>query len=242
MKIESQKLESVIYKSLNTKDNHEVKKTFACIADCFGGITLNGIRKHEPLNYAAETEKNIIIQFCETFFDLQKCDCFIAIEKQSQDVVGVVLSEIYQPTAARHVFTGEFVKYNQIFRVLNILEDKFNALLMRKLNQNWLTYKFLHLAVIAIKGKSVHSNIFDELVKLTINAAHKNNFAGILTEATNPKSQAPFMNRHGFVNLVDADNQAIVFKYKEDSFFRRIPEDMAMDCKLLYKPINLELL
>ncbi len=241
MKTNPQALDSVFYKALDLKNTAETKQAIECIAECFSGITVNGIKKQEPLNYALEMDKNTIIKFCETFFDLNENYCFIALEKATEKVIGVIFSEIYQPTESLHSFTGEFIKYNAIFGFLNLLDDKFNKLLMQKFKQAWLDYKFLHLVAIGIKGKSQHSNIFDELVKLTIETAHKDNFAGILTEATNPKSQFPFINRHGFINLLDDNRKPISLDYKDDLIFRKIPQEMALDCKLLYKAINLEL-
>lgn len=222
-----------------SNNQDDLIKVAECISDCFVGVNVDGVTKSEPMNMSLKMERTVVNKFILSMLEeiVQQKFCFFARDLKTGHVVAAILAQVYDPKVEIQRFTGEFEPYNRIFDFLGELDRKFKEWVERDTKRMISKGEYLHINVVGIKVKGKNKNIFKEFCSVIESKAKESGIKGIFVEATNPKSQVPFIEKFDYINPVDKEGMPILIKYKDFKEFMEIPEEIAVDCKLLYKSL-----
>jgi hypothetical protein len=228
-----------LYEVLDGKDKDIIHQTAEVLADTFLGVQVGNAYVSEPMMTVAkvpkEAFKNFMVEYLEQI--APQGLTVIARDKETGKVVGSVVSEYYDPEASTIVLEGDMEAMN----IVNQTTDNLIARYIDVLKSNGKVIekeKFVHLFLVGIRLERDKKYVAYHLVKLLEEIAKEKNCEQIFAYASNFRSQGLFTKLLGYKIPVDNDGNPIVHPYATDSFFKDIPEHIAVEGQIVYKSLK----
>lgn len=229
------------YEILDHTNPELIAETAKCLSETFIGYEAKGQIIREPMCYAIKLEKEdfdlFVLEYLQSI--VEQGFCFIAKDSQTGKVIGTLACEIFDPSIEEvPVFEGSFEPFNRIMELLMDLDERFMKALEKRMGRKPSNNEYIHAFMLGIKSEKDRKEIALNLMNLALKTAEEKDFIGCFTEATSFKSQTIVKKYFDFYVVSDLDNQPIITTYAETEAFSAIPESIAKDCQLLYRPLN----
>lgn len=227
------------YGVLDATNEKMMQQAAQVLAETFVGVQVGEATIKEPMivtsGLSTETWGAFVLDYLKAYAAAGLC--MVAIEEETGDVMGVVACDSFDPGEDLPEFTGEFAPLTDVLDFVVDLDHRFVERFEEKTGEPVKKDEFVHLFLIGIRAEKNKKHIGADLTNLLIDIATKKGYKGIFLEATNYRSQRVFGELCGFYVPNGTDGQPIVNFYKDSEVFRVIPEDIAIDCQLMYKPL-----
>lgn len=226
----------VAISKLDFNNPKEVNDSLKCLAECFTGFIKKGKLRFEPMSRAMGISLQTAMKHLHAYkHNYNQEYCLVAKNKRTGEIVGTIVCEVF----GKHLTTPTLVEdldvYKHYYSLLEELQNRF----IKSVKRNNLKGKsLLHIVDIGIKVSGSNCNIFDTLISAIETQAKKDGFEAMFAEATNPLSEKPILNRHGFKVPIGADSNPIHTLYSEHKFFKKIDPKVSEKCSLVYKKIS----
>ncbi len=228
------------YEILDPSDESLLIETAQCLAETFAGIEINGKLVREPMvaasNLSVEDMFKFNLEYMKNVVDQELI--FIARERETGEVVGVIACEDFDPYEEAPVFEGSLEPMNNIIDLLLDLDERFIDTIEYKTNKKPTTGEYVHLFMGGIKYPKHQKYIFVKLVETIVNTGIERGYKGFFGEATNIKSIKLMLDYCNFYTVKDRNNNTILTEYSSNEVFKSIPENIATDCRIVYKHID----
>lgn len=226
------------YKVLNDTDERLIADTAECLSETFTGIKIGDQLIREPMSHACKLSKDGLIPYVTEYLKHAASQglCIIAEENNSGKVIGAMLCEDFNPQEEPSIFEGDIENINKIGEFLSELNENFVKTVETKTGKRIEKNEYVHGVMVGVRAEKNKKYIAGDMLKILTEQAKEKNYKGIIVEATNFKSQK-FNELFGFYTAKDLENKPITKRYSTNETFRQIPEDIALECKLMIKPL-----
>lgn len=234
-------LESEIeYCSLASSNDASIEDVAECLADAFAGFEINGLRICEPMVNACGLGKKDMYIFILEYLKMAADDglCFYAKEKSTGRIIGAVACENFNPEEEAPHFDGSLEPMNRVIKFLGELDEKFINAIQQKTGRKLLKGELVHAFMAGAKLSKHKKNVIANLVELIMVKASQKGYKGIFAEATNIRSAKLLTDLCNFHLIIDNKNEPALKRYSEDELFKEISENIAIDCRILYKALH----
>ncbi|MFJ7735494.1 hypothetical protein ACIQ2D_04035 [Lysinibacillus sp. NPDC097287] len=221
-------------------DTTYLDKAARCLSETFVGVQNGDYVIEEPVAVATKLTIDDFTEFFSMYFEstYQQGFHFIAVDNVTDEVVGVIGTDVFDPAHEEEPLDGKFEVMNRLTEALEpldaLLVEKFEYVLQRKIKKGDLLHGFL-IGVQAPKNKRF---IAKKLVDLVLEKGKEEGMKGFFVEATNPRSQVLVKQEFGAYLPTDVKGKSILLEYKDDPFFHVIPSDVSENLQILYIPID----
>lgn len=230
-------METYTFKQL---DESYLEKASRCLGETFVGVQKSHYIIDEPVIIATKLTVDEFTEICRLYLEstYNQGYHFIAIDNETDEVVGVIGADVFDPNLEEEPFEGNLAKMNHAIDLLETLDilfiEKFEHVVQRKIKKGDLLHGFL-IGVQAPKNKRI---IAKKLVDLVLEKAKEQGITGFFVEATNPRSQGLIVKEFNGYLPTDIKGDSIMTVYKNDPFFNVIPTEVAESLQILYIPLN----
>lgn len=229
-----------IFKELKEVDHKYLLKAAKCLGETFVGIQVSDYVISEPLISATKLTKDEFAEISRIYLEntLHQGFHFIAIDQESDEVVGVIGTDNFDAYEDVVVYEGNLEAMNRVTEFLLNLDhsfvEKFEHVIGRKAKQGDLLHGYF-IGVQAPKNKRIISK---KLVELVLEKGAKEGFKGFFVEATNPRSQTLVKQEFGAYVPTAVDGKPLRNEYKDATFFNVVSPEISTGTEILYIPID----
>lgn len=229
-----------IFKQLKEVDYKYLLKAAKCLGDTFIGIQVSDYVISEPLLSATKLTADEFTEVSRLYLEstLHQGFHFVAIDQETDEVVGVIGADIFDAYEDVFVYEGNLEAMNRVTEFLINLDhsfvEKFEHVIGRKSTQGDLLHGYF-IGVQAPKNKHI---IAKKLVELVLEKGSKEGFKGFFVEATNPRSQKLVKKEFGAYMPTTVDGKPLLNEYKDATFFNVVPPEISTCTEILYIPID----
>lgn len=230
-------MDNYIFRQL---DKSYLEKAAKCLAETFVGVKKSHYIIEEPMINATNLTVDEFQEFCKSYLEstYHQGFHFIAIDKETDDVVGVIGTDIFDATQEEEPFEGSLEEINRIIETLEpldiLLVEKFEHVIQRNIKIGDLLHGFL----IGVQIPQNKRFIAKKLVEMVLEKGKEEGLKGFFVEATNPRSQKLVKQEFGAYVPTDINGKSIMVDYKDDPFFHVIPSEISENLQILYIPID----
>lgn len=236
------KAQEVDYCMLNAKDEVAVREASECLAEAFSGVEIKGTKVYEPMVYVSNlSPKNMfkfILEYIQNIVD--QGFCYIARDKTTEQVIGAIACEDFNPEEEFPVYDGDLLPMNKIISFLGELDAKFLQTIYQKTGKKAAKNEYIHGFMCGGRNTKNRGMIIVKLTELLIRKASMLGYKGFFVEATNKRSSKVMVNSMDFNLVYDKNNKPILLKYADYADFKAIPPNVSEDCRILYKAFRHE--
>lgn len=230
----------LIYKVIEEDEIELIEEAAKCLAATFAGVQVKDAYVSEPMTLAAGMSLENFTIFVHEYMKAvigQRC-CYVAMDRNTEEVIGVVACEDFNPDEEAPVFSDELEPMNKIIDLLMELDERFVGTYYEKVKDVIEPNELLHLFMIGVKLEKCRKEIAVNLIKVCEEDAMNRGYKACFMEATNKKS-AGMVTKYCGYELVDGlDGQSILTVYKETEHFKTVPVEASEDCRILYKAFD----
>lgn len=225
-----------IYEVLSESDKDLLYEAAECIADVFVGVQVGDVFIDEPIINVCNITKEIFLDFIVEYLGkiVNQGLSIIVRDKESGEVVGAFAAESYNPEEMIPLFKGKLEPWNKALELCDYLDKKFVKFLQLTTGKKVENDEHIHWFIGGIRLEKNKKYVFIEVAKLLERIGKKKGYKSIFAEITNFRIQN-VMNLLNYTTPLDEEGNPIVFTYANDPVFKYIPENISLDCKLVYK-------
>ncbi len=240
LNLESPSQLNLEYAELSLADKELVLDAAECLAETFSGLDLAGRKIFEPMVEACGLSREDMFEFILEYLKNSVDDglSFVAKDRETNRVVAVVACENFNPDEEAPCFEGNLEPINHIIEFLGELDERFIKTIELKTGSKAKKNEYVHAFMAGARLGKFKSYVVAELVKIIMSKAQENAYKGIFAEATNIRSAKVLTDYHDFHLIYDTYNKPIIKQYSTVEIFKKIPEKIAVDCRILYKPLE----
>ncbi|MCT4543741.1 MAG: hypothetical protein N4A63_09380 [Vallitalea sp.] len=230
------------YKRLDDKDDKLIVEAAKCLAETFAGVTVNKETISEPMVQAVHLSIDDFNEFVYNYMKnvVEQGLCYIATNRKNSRIIGVLACEDFNPDDEIPHFTDNLEPMNKICELLEDLDKRLLETIYLKTNKKIKKNEFVHMFMIGVRSDKLKKEIAKDLVKICEDDAIKRGYKGMFLEATNIKSAKLISKYFEFENVYDNEGALIHTNYKDTEYFKDIPPEKSVDCKLFYKALDPE--
>lgn len=232
----------IIYKVIREEETELIEEASKCLASTFAGVHVKDAYVSEPMTRAAGMTCENFTIFVHEYMKAvvgQGC-CYVAMDRDTEEVLGVVACEDFNPNEEAPVFSGGLEPMNKIIDLLMELDERFINTYYENVKEVIEPNEILHLFMIGVKLEKCRKEIAISLVKVCEEDAMHRGYKASFVEATNKKSAGMATKYCGYELAYDLDNQPILTVYKDTEHFNTVPVEASEDCRILYKAFDPE--
>jgi len=231
---------SLEYEALDIMNQELMMDAAECLAETFAGIDIAGKQISEPMVKACGLSKKDMFEFVLEYLKSSVDDglSFVAKDKKTNRVVAVVACENFNPEEEIPRFEGNLAPMNNIIDFLSEIDERFVDTIKLKTGKKVAKNEYVHAFMAGSRLGKFKSYVVAKLVKLIMEKAQIEGYKGIFAEATNIRSAKVLTDYHDFHMIIDKDNKPILKEYSSVEIFKEIPSQIALDCRILYKPLQ----
>ena len=239
-KVNTTETNTYVFKQLNEVDHSYLLKAAKCLGEVFVGVQVKDYKMSEPIISATKLTIEEFAEICRLYLEstVHQGFHFIAIDEETDEVVGVIGTDNFDPAEEPVIYEGNLAVMNLVSDFLIKLDtpfiEKFEHVIGRKSKQGDLLHGFL-IGVKAPKNKHL---VAKELLNLVLDKGAKEGFKGFFVEATNPRSQTLVKKEYGAYVPTSIEGNPIFSEYKDDAFLNVIPAEISTCTEILYIPID----
>lgn len=228
------------YGICESTDEQIINEMAECLAETFAGVQVGSTFIKEPMSFAINLTKDSLAEYAVGYIKSISADglCVYAKDKNSGRVVGALASENFNPEEEPPVLEGALKPINLIFEFLNKLDERFIKTVEIKTGAKIQKNEYVHTLMLGVRTERDKKYIAANMLELLIETAKTKMYKGVFGEPTNFRSQKLISNFFNYYVVKDFENLPISIKYKDDNVFNTIPEDVAIDCCVMYKPLD----
>lgn len=221
-------------------DTTYLEKAATCLGETFVGVQKGNYVIEEPMIKATELTVAQFTDICRLYLKstLEQGYHFIAINRETDEVVGVLGTDVFDPDHVEAPYEGEYEVMNRAIESLETLDvlflEKFESTIQRPIQKGDLLHGFL----IGVQTPKNKRTIAKKLLELVLEKGKKEGMKGFFVEATNPRSQGLIKNEFSGYLPTDNTGKSISLSYKNDPFFHVIAPDVSEELQILYIPID----
>lgn len=231
------------FELLNPEDEEAVKGAAECLAESFAGIEVDGVHISEPMVNALKLSVADMFEYVSGYLsEVAKQNlCYIAKDLISGKVVGAIACENFNPKEEIPVLEGNIAPMNIVLNYLAELDARLVHTIEHKTGNNVRGDEYVHGFMSAARLKDKKRFVVIKLVERLIIDAYAKGYKGIIVEATNPKSVKMSSEYCGFHQVYDIHGEPIIGDYSQHPVFKTIPREIATECRIMYRPLHVEL-
>lgn len=229
-----------IFKELKGLEDKYLQKAAVCLAEAFVGVQVKDYVVSEPIVIATKLTMKDFTEVTRLYLEstVHQGFHFIAIDEETDEVVGVIGTDNFDPAEEAFIYEGNLEVMNFISDFLVKLDllfiEKFEHVIGRELKQGDLLHGFF-IGVKAPKNKHL---VAKQLVNLVLEKGAKEGFTGFFVEATNPRSQNLVKKAFDAYMPTSIEGKPLFCDYKDSDFLNVIPPEIATCTEILYIPID----
>jgi hypothetical protein len=233
---------NLTYEVLEASDEATLIDATNCLADTFAGIGIDGVRVSEPMVNACGLSRNDMFDFTYGYLKnvVHQGYCFVAKDMTTDNVIGMVACEIFNPDEEIPVFEDNLEPMNKIISLLVELDERFLRTVQHKTGKKVESGEYIHAFMCGAKLAKYKRLAIASLLELMEKKALEEGYKGIFLEATNPRSANMVVNYFDFHLVYDPDGKPILTEYCTVDAFKSVPREISPDCRILYKALNPE--
>ncbi len=227
------------YEVLLESDKSLMQEAAECLADTFLGVEIGETFISEPVLTSVHVSKTTLTEFLINFFEIHAKEglTIIAKDKRSNRIVGVLASELYDPTKIIPTYKGKFKKLNKVIELCDYLGKRYSEFMQLKTKHKLKKDEHIHAFMIGVKLEYNKKYVGMEMLSLLERVGIEKGHISIFAELTNFRSQKLFTMLNWSFPL-DNNGDPIVYSYANDPVFKSIPRHISLTCDLCYKLLN----
>jgi hypothetical protein len=231
------------FELLDYEDEQTLKGAAECLAESFAGVEVDGVRISEPMVNTLKLSVVDMYDFVYGYLNViaKQNLCYVAKDLLSGKVVGAIACENFNPNEEIPVLEGNIAPINIVLNYLAELDARLVHTIEHKSGTHIRGDEYVHGFMSGATLKDRKRFVVIKLVECLIIDAYTKGYKGIFVEATNPKSVKMSSEYCGFHQVYDIYGEPILGKYSEHPVFKSIPQEVATECRILYRPLNFEL-
>ncbi|AKN30029.1 hypothetical protein Ccar_03985 [Clostridium carboxidivorans P7] len=232
--------ENYEYEVCSPNDEKTIVEMAKCLAETFTGVQVGSTFIKEPMSIALNLSKEALTEFVIEYLKYVTEDGLstYAIDTRTGELVGAIACENFNPKEEPPILKGELKSINGITQFLWQLDKKFIEVVEFKTNQEMKVREYVHPLMLGVRTERDKKYIGASLVQLILDTAKEKGFKGAIVEATNFRSQMLASKLLGFYTIDDIHEKPISIRYEDNEMFNSIPENIASECMLMYKPLD----
>lgn len=238
--LESPEELDLIFKVLDPNDTEMVMDTADCLADTFAGVDIGGRKICEPMAMAVGLSKEAMYDFTLEYLNAVAIDglCCIAIDKETNRVIGAVASDNFDPNEEVPCFEGHLEGMNYIYEFLIDIDEVLINTIEQKTGRGVEKDQFVHMLLAGSRLSKFKSYVVAKLVKMIMEIGREKGYRGIFAEATSDNSAKVLTKYHGFTHVKDTKGKPIMREYVSHDSFKEIPNTVAPGCRIIYQAFD----
>lgn len=222
---------------LQAEDTKAMEETAQIISDVFTGCYVGERYIDEPmitsLGVSNENFKNFNMNFLR--HTVSQGLTVIAKDVVTGSVIGATMNEDFNPYEEIPNLEGEDAPYLKLYEFLVDLDAMFLNRIKEVHGEDAKMGEYVHLFLVGVKSEHGKAAILTELIEMAEQVAKDKGYRGLFAEATNYKSQRVLRDMCGYT-LPKYRGKPVSLGYSGYETFSHIPEEISMDCQILYKP------
>jgi hypothetical protein len=230
------------FELLNPKDEKAVRGAAECLAESFAGVEVDGVHISEPMTNACKLSSDDMFDYVYGYLSEVSNQnlCYIAKDINTGKVIGALACENFNPEEEIPVLEGNLAPMNIVLNYLAELDARLVQTIENKTGKKMQRDEYVHAFMGAAKLKDKKRFVVIKLFECLIIDAYSKGYKGIIGEATNPKCVKMISEYCGFHQVYDIHGEPILGDYSEHPVFKSIPREIATECRIMYRPLDLE--
>ncbi|GAA0117016.1 hypothetical protein [Clostridium senegalense] len=209
-----------------------------CLAETFAGVKIGKFTICEPMAKICNLSKEDMMEFTTNYIKDIVNDglCVVAVDSDTNKVIGAMACENYTPSR-KASFEIKNESINNIFGFLGELDKQFFTIVEKRFGRKIRKNEYVRGSMLGVRTEFNKKYVAQNMLSLVMDQCAEKGFKAFFVEATNFKSQK-FNDLYGFYTAKDLQGKPISKKYCDHKIFHQIPEDVALECLLMIKPVE----
>ncbi|WP_432665772.1 hypothetical protein R9X47_05715 [Wukongibacter baidiensis] len=228
------------YRLLDAMDEELILDAAECLSEtlvetdsCRGKISepmVNalGLSKRDMFEFALKCIRDLVVHELS----------FVALDKKTNRVVAVVVSENFDPEKKNFSFKGSLAPMNDIVDFLAEIDNRFLNTVQFKTGCMAEKNEYVQVFMCGSRLAKFRGYVIAKLIKLIMDRARKNGYKGIFAKTTTSGYAKIFTEYHNFHLVYDKENKPILKTFSSVEALKKIPPEISEDCRIFYRALG----